>query len=315
MDKVKLGMDQTSDGRVFMKLKDFEHCLNFLHRSRLRVVALLGGEPTLHPNFIEILELCKRDSFFNHIKLFTNGLMPDPVIECLSNFKGPELHLALNIHHPSDYLPGQWEKIENVLERLGPIIGLGYNIYRRENDLDSLLELFLKYHLAPHIRFGLAQPILGADNRHLPHEDFSSVAEEIVKAAGSFTSRNLFFAFDCGFPFCMFTLDQHKKLLSCAIHFRSLCSPIIDIGPDLSVWCCFPLSCIQDRHLAEFETRMDIEFYYGELFRSYQQFGLYARCRECNYKKEKLCTGGCLSRILREFHGGLTEQGRAQKGV
>lgn len=314
MDKVKVGTQDAPDGRAFIQLRDFERCLHFMERSRLRVISLLGGEPTLHPNFIEILELCKKDSFFTHIKLFTNGLVPDPIVEYLSSFKGPELHVALNIHRPSDYLPGQWEKIGNVLERLGPIIGLGYNIYRRENDLDSLLGLFLKYRLPPLIRFGLTQPILGVNNSYLPLEDFSGVAKEIVAAAEKFTRKNLFFSFDCGFPFCMFTLDQHKKLLSCAIHFRSLCSPIIDIGPDLSVWPCFPLSCIHNRHLDEFETRMDIEFYYHEMFQAYQHLGIYGRCMECPYKRQNLCTGGCLSRILREFHGGLAEEGRVRRG-
>lgn len=310
MDKVKVGTDDASDGRTFMDLRDFEYCLNFLQRNRLRVVALLGGEPTLHPNFIEILERCKKDSFFNHIKLFTNGLVSDPIVEYLSNFKGPELHIALNIHHPSDYPTGQWKKIETVLERLGPQIGLGYNIYQTHNDFNYLLKLFLKYRLVPHIRLGLTQPILGVNNAHLALEDFSAVAEEIVAAAENFAQNNLFFSFDCGFPFCMFTLEQHKKLLSCAINFKSLCAPIIDIGPDLSVWRCFPLSCLDNRHLNEFETRMDIEFYYHETFRAYEPLGIYSRCVGCPYRRQGLCTGGCLSRVLREFHGGLKQEGR-----
>lgn len=309
MERVEVGTERGEDIRLFISLKDVEYCLDFLRRSRLRMVSLLGGEPTLHPNFAEILDLCRKDRYFTHIKLFTNGLMSDQILEYLMVFEDPELHIALNIHPPSDYLPDQRERIREVLETLGAKIGLGYNIYQQGNDFDYLLELILKHRLAPHLRLGLAQPILGVNNVHLPLEAFPGVSKEIVMAAERFTRRGIYFSFDCGFPFCMFSMDQHKKLLSLAIPFRSLCSPIIDIGPDLSTWRCFPLSRIRNRRLEEFETRMDVEFFYQELFRYYQQFGIYSRCTDCPYKRQALCTGGCLSRVLRQFHGGVKEEG------
>lgn len=311
MDKVEVGISpekKAADTSRFISLPDFEKCLKFLQRSRLRVISLLGGEPTLHPDFLGILDLLKRNGFFTHIRLFTNGLFSDSVLEYLAAFEGPELRLAVNVNHPSDYLPGQWERVEKTLEVLGPkMVGVGYNIYHRDNDFDFLMDLFLKYRLKPHVRLGLTQPIMGVNNRHLPIEDFSAVAGEIVAIAERFTRHKLFFSFDCGFPFCMFTLSQHQKLLSCAIHFRSLCSPIIDIGPDLTIWRCFPLSRLKNRHLDEFETRMDAEFYYQNLLSNYRQFGIYPQCSDCDYKREDLCCGGCLSRVLREFHGGLIE--------
>jgi sulfatase maturation enzyme AslB (radical SAM superfamily) len=315
-EKMGAGDEGRGHNKLDIHLTDFETYLEFLRRSRLRTVSIIGGEPTLNPHFHEILDLCRKDCFFTHIKLFTNGLMPDHVLEYLAEFEGPELSVALNIHHPSDYLPVQWERIENALQSLGSKIGLGYNIYHRGNDFGYILELFHKYQLQPHIRLGLAQPVLNGNNLYLQLEDFSAVAEEIVKVAESFTKHDLFFSFDCGFPFCMFTIEQHKKLLSCAIHFRSLCSPIIDIGPDLSVWRCFSLSGIHNRRLDEFETRADIDYFYQEVFRPYRQFGIYPECLDCNFRKQGLCTGGCLSRVMREFHGGpIDGLGEAGTGV
>jgi radical SAM protein with 4Fe4S-binding SPASM domain len=259
------------------------------------------------------MDLCKTAPSVDHIKLFTNGLLPESLLAYLIDYEGPALSIILNIHHPSEYPSGQWDKLKKVMMGLGDKITLGYNIYQTGNDFGFLLELFRQYKVSHHVRLGLTQPILGVNNIHLPLESLPDVAQEIVAAAHLFTREGLFFSFDCGFPFCMFSLDQHQELLSCAIKFRSSCNPVVDIGPDLSVWRCFPLSSIYNRRLQEFETRMDIEYYYSELFRSYRQFGIYPRCTECDYKIQGLCSGGCLSRVLREFQGSVVEEALVQQ--
>lgn len=302
MDKVGSDGDWKNDKREAISLENFNRCVEFLKRSKIKVISLLGGEPTLHPHFKEILDICRRDNYFDNIKLFTNGLMSDDLIEYLADFEGPELHIALNIHTADEYKSKEWKRIETVLQRLRSKIGLGYNIYYPDFNLDFIMELILKYKLLPHMRLGLTQPIMGIKNIHITVNDFPVVAERITATAEKFTRHNLFFSFDCGFPFCMFTLEQHKRLLSCAINFRSVCDPIIDIGTDLSVWRCFPLSGLNNQRLEDFETRMDIKFLYQKMFSHYQRFGIYSQCLECNYRKQKLCTGGCLSRILQQFH-------------
>ncbi len=307
MDKVELGSEGKGENPLFISLEDFKYCLDFYYKSRLQVLSLLGGEPTLHPNFIDIMELCKKNPFFTLIKLFTNGVISDKAVEYLRTYDKPELSIALNINPLSEYSPEEWDKIENVMKKLGPKIGLGYNIWHPGNGYDHLLDLFLKYKLIPHVRLGITQPILGVDNCGLEEKDFPQVAAEIVEAAEKFTRNGLYLSFDCGFPFCMFTLEQHKQMLSLAIKFRSVCRPIIDIGPDLSVWRCFPLSRVHNRNLNKFQTRMEAEIFFNKLFSAYRQFGIHSRCADCNYKKQDLCKGGCLSRVLRRFHGGISD--------
>lgn len=302
MEKMQDKADTVSNGHQHMTLDDFDQCLAFQRRSGHRMVALLGGEPTLHPEFFQIMDRCRQDDYFTCIKLFTNGMMPARTVDFLAEFTGPDLSIALNAHPPHAYKPGQWRQIEYLLKRLGPKIGLGLNIYETGNDFRFLLDLFQEYGLRSHLRMGLTQPILGAENKHLPAEDFPTVAEEIVDAARMFSPHGFTFSFDCGFPFCMFSLEQHKELLANAVLFRSLCSPIIDIGPDLKVWRCFPLSQVYNRQLSDFNQRSDAEFYYRQKLHPYQQFGIYDRCLQCQYRQHELCSGGCLSRSLGQFH-------------
>jgi len=285
-----------------INMENFEQYLAMLKRSRMLVVALLGGETSLHPRFTEILDKCQEDDYFKVIKVFTNGLMPDHVIEHLQTFPRDKIQIALNIHPEEDYTPGQWQRITKVLTVLNDKAGLGYNIYKTGNHFEFLLKLYLEYGLFPHVRLGLTQPIMGVSNAHLAVEDFPAIGREIVNIVHEFTSKGLFLSFDCGFPFCMFTLDQHKELLDCAIKFRSLCSPIIDVDPKLNAWRCFPLSQVDNIQMNDFETRMDMVRYYGEKLKPYRQFGIYDKCVNCNYKKQELCCGGCLGRVMRAFN-------------
>lgn len=287
-----------------MSMENFDKCLEMLMKSRMRVVALLGGEPTLHPYIIDFLEKCRKNDYFKIIKLFTNGLVPNDVIEYLEDFPGDKIQIALNIHPKQDYSPKQWRRVKRVLAGLGDKIGLGYNIYKTDNQFSYLLQLYLEYNLRPHVRLGLTQPIFAMDNAYLREKEFPAIGEEIVSAAREFTAKGLYFSFDCGFPFCMFSSEQHKEFIDCAINFRSVCKPIIDIGTELTVWRCFPLSRCNNISLEDFETRMDMVDYYTQKFKPYRQFGLYDRCNNCRYLIQELCCGGCLGRVMRSFNMG-----------
>jgi hypothetical protein len=86
------------------------------------------------------------------------------------------------------------------------------------------------------------------------------------------------------------------------------CEPIIDIGPDLRVWCCFCLSKLWDRHLREFEDLDQIAAHYRDAMGQYQ-CRLYPMeaCGSCSYREKWGCHGGCLSYSVMK-HGALDSE-------
>ena len=61
-------------GKTYMEEGVYDAALNYLQRSGIKQVRLLGGEPTLHPAFISMVNKALERDFT--ICLFTNGLMP-----------------------------------------------------------------------------------------------------------------------------------------------------------------------------------------------------------------------------------------------
>jgi len=284
-----------------LSLEGLEEILAFFRRSLLTRFVVLGGEPTLHPNFTGMIDHILTQTSLKSIVIFTNGIMPDPALDYLSGCADPRLGVALNLNAPEDYTAGEWKRITQTMEMLGPRINLGLNISRPGQDFEYLVSAIESYRLSSHIRIGLTQPILGFQNRYAQEEDLPGIAEDVVTFAERAFRRKIGFSFDCGFRFCMFTLEQHKRLLRFAVKFAARCSPIIDIGPDLNVWPCFPLHQEANRRLSEFQTENQIIDFYKETYKSFLPMGNRANCPQCLYRVNQMCSGGCLARTLASF--------------
>jgi len=67
-------LDSDSQNGSFVPLDDIKNDLKRARKNGIRRVVLSGGEPTLHPKFLEIIKFSK-DIGFIHIQVITNGRM------------------------------------------------------------------------------------------------------------------------------------------------------------------------------------------------------------------------------------------------
>ncbi len=193
-----------------LSLANLERILNFFKKSGIKGVSLLGGEPALHPEFKQILQKARAEGF--EVTLFTNGLMPPKALDYLMGVDKQGLHIVVNVNHPEDYKPAEYEQLAHTLEGLGDRAGLGFNIYTSQPNLEFLLEQINKYKLYKYIRLSMAQPILKADNSYLPLREYSSLAPQLVEFASQCDKFNVKLGFDCGFILCMFSPEQLGRL-------------------------------------------------------------------------------------------------------
>lgn len=289
-------------GNRFISLDDFAQRLDFLERSGIGQARLIGGEPTLHPQFADLVALARGRGF--NIMLFSNGLMPSRALDCLTSLS-PEVCLVLlnmNATHSHGQLnQTEVERRRTTLQRLGPRALLGFNIYQPNFSLDELFGLIRPYQCQPAIRLGLAQPILGGENEFLPPKQYPLVGDKIAMLAPHAAAQGITLEFDCGFVRCMFSDTAWQILQESQAKMGLHCNPILDISLDGQVIHCFPLTGRVQTALRPQADAPDLRQQLVQQTQPYRLSGLYPECSLCPFKQRGECTGGCLAHTLQRF--------------
>lgn len=277
-----------------MSEEELETVLAYLVPGR-KMVSLLGGEPTLHARYSDIVRSLATRGY--DIKVFTNGTTPQlrQYLPCAS---GNLFNVILNLNHPDIYTARELAEIEANCQLLREKISLSFNIYTGRFSWDYLRDAILKWNLSRKIRVGITQPIHGVSNIFLAEADVNEACHQIVAMAKDLAMNGISIGFDCGFRLCMFSEEQRGILAECGTRFLFNCKPILDIGPELIVWRCFPFSTEQGVKLTDFHSLEEIEDYFKRRWTEQRSKGNTPACQSCVSLQMGTCSGGCLSRTL-----------------
>lgn len=280
---------------------DFSRAIEFAKNSGEERVGVLGGEPSLHPEFFDLLTIALEAGL--RTTVFTNALWKDEQIEHVAALRDKydaRLHFFVNMNEPARSPNGEHQRQSRLFKAVPRSCSLSFNLSRADCDARFLVEVINTYGITRDIRLGLAQPLADMPNEHVSIADYKDMAPSILALAQECDKCNIRFGFDCGFVLCMFTEEQVGKLVLAGAHFTSFCGPAIDVGTDLSVWACFPLSTFATgekldafRDLAELKKHFRVQF--DQLF----AHGALEQCAECRYQLRKQCTGGCAAQVYR----------------
>ena len=263
-------------------------------------LSLLGGEPTLHPDFIDFVLYLHQRKF--HVNVFTSGIMSPKQLEAAQEYllKIPEKNLSFvcNYNHPDSSTPSETKQINRFFKTFSKYISLSFNLYQKEFDFKFLVDAINQFGLKKHIRLGLAQPIPGQKNECLTLEELRDMAERLRNQLDMLEQNRITMGFDCGMPLCIFSNEDIGRLFKLnkgRVLFS--CGAALDIGPDMQVWACFPLANYEKRSLYDFDNIEEIKNYFAEQHNEIRKKrkGIFEECESCNYLKEGLCMGGCLA--------------------
>jgi len=266
-------------------------------------LALLGGEPTLHPHFIDfVLYLTQRKI---HINVFTSGIMSQKQFEATKTYllKVPEesFSFVCNYNHPNSSTDNETQQINSFFKTFSKYISLSFNLYQTDFDFTFLIDAINQYGLKKHIRLGLAQPIPGQKNECLSLMELRDMAERMRTQLEMLEENRITLGFDCGMPLCIFSNDDLGRLFKLnkgRVAFS--CGPALDIGPDMQVWSCFPLSNYEKKSLYDFNTVEEMKQYFSGQHNEIRKKrkGIFDECETCAYQKDGLCMGGCLAHLI-----------------
>jgi len=187
------------------------------------LINFMGGEPTLHPRFNDILSSALENMQpFTYLGIFTNGLMPDKALNLLLNTVGKDGCIQKQIQFS---VLMNWQTRENITEknheRCREVANLllsknGYglmfslNLYSIEQDLatqcweinEIYQDLGLPRGQKYRIRVSPAFPMVGEqENITLAIRDYPKMGRMMLDLLKEYPQ--LCFRFDCSFPPCL----------------------------------------------------------------------------------------------------------------
>jgi radical SAM protein with 4Fe4S-binding SPASM domain len=292
---------QTAQAAHFIPLETFQARLDFLARSGIDAVRLIGGEPSLHPHFPELLALAQ--SAQKPITIFSHGLLSERVLACLESLPEEQCTVLVNMNatrNAQGVTEAEQKARRAVLIRLGRRAMLGFTIFSPNFSLDFLLPLIAETGCRKSIRLGLAHPSVSAQNAYLHPKQYPLVGQKIARFAEKAAEWGIRLEFDCGFVRCMFSPADFETLQQAGADIGWRCNPVLDVGLDERVYHCFPLTKVQTQ-LDDGVLAADLRADLLEQTRLHRLAGIYKECSTCPFKQNAECTGGCLANTMKRF--------------
>lgn len=283
---------------------DYKTIIAKIRRSggSMSLVRLLGGEPTIHARFKDIIRLSLEH--FQTVQIFTNGMFSEDTAEFLNAY-GTRIRYVFNVVTPGFTL--QKKIRETVLSRIHGLPAGVHSALSLTLDPFTEADAYLThipdtiFERVSVIRLGLSNPMKG-DRNPYDMKDFSRIGTLIAAVKKRVLAKNsaITFAYGCGLTRCMFTDAQYEYVTRDnpdAVRFG--CNgkkSSMDIATDLHAFHCFPLSVekninIRNKTLARVRSALLMQR------RLHWQKSQPDMCRQCPFFGigEGSCPGPCIA--------------------
>ena len=281
-----------------ISVEQLERILQFLSQeSNISRIGIIGGEPTLHSNFEEIIKIILNFSKTNDripVTLFTNGIKLD---RCLK-YIGPRFSALINLNEPHIIGLDNWNKIQLNLMRLKAQdkqqhISLGINLYPDIKETEYILQLAKKLG-HDSIRCSYVAPTCNYNqiDKNKYYLEAKSIFLKFLKQCEKYCIKA---RLDCNHvPNCYFSDEELEYVNYWTISGKENCEPVVDITPDFRATACFgsydPVDISNFNNLTELNNYLKLE-----KMAPLQEKNSSGNCSDCEKFQNKECQGGCLA--------------------
>lgn len=291
--------DMIKEETTAVTMDDFRKMLEFCSRTPMNHIGIIGGEPTLHPQFSEILKevnkYCRECD--TSATLFTNGIE----LEKYLPYIGDRIGILINCNTPANQSAESYKKHLDVLDHLYELswfeskVSLGCNVFLGCVDYNYMWDLVDKYHLK-HIRCSAVSPGGCYHEWRAEKEKYYLELKPIfVQFCRDAIKHNCKLNMDCGhIPMCYFTMEEKEVVeAACENLYQDFCEPVMDITPDFKVTSCF--GAYDPIDIRDFDNIIEVQRYLL-LVKNYKRAlnNGGGRCSTCKKHKLLQCQGGCL---------------------
>ncbi len=286
----------------FISIPDYQSELDFLDRSKIEQVRLIGGEPTLHPEFPLLLELAKNRN--KKIMVFSNGLMPARAVESLLSINSNDCVVLINIvasRRNSTISVREQQRRFAVIRTLGDRVVLGHTISTPNFSLGNTISLVNQLGCRKIVRVGLSHPASPKYESAIHPRQYKHIGQRLFEFAREAHQDGVRFELDCGFVPCMFTEEQANLLNSYNTILRWNCSPVLDVHISGTMIMCFPNDGLVNIQLSPDSEAQKARDEMMAKTAIYRHIGIFPECSICDFKRTQICSGGGLEHIKYRF--------------
>jgi molybdenum cofactor biosynthesis enzyme MoaA len=282
-----------------MSIKDYKNLVQFILKNPTDKIGIIGGEPTLHPNFIDIIKITKEASKNKPISLYTNGIELKKFLPFLDKTK-----ILLNYNNPKDMSNKQYIKLQDTLDTIHKLgwfanktVTIGCNIHLNDTNYDYIWNAVRKYSLSE-IRCSVVSPGgIYKQWRNNKNQYFIKLKPIFLNFCQNALIYNCKLVLDCSYiPLCYFDKTEMEIISSSCVltACENNCPTVIDFTTDGKVTSCF--GAYYPIEFFEFNNTQELSFY---LFNNYKlnliENNNQGKCLNCNLHQNKQCQGGCLA--------------------
>lgn len=285
---------------IHMSIDQYGRVLELTGQSGISEIRLLGGEPTLHPDFIRMVDMALEQDL--KLYIFSNGLMPERSLAFLEHQSPDQVSILINTIVPDPRNQPEVIQQRKTFQRLGALANPGVNILSPRINLDFLLDMIPESGLGPSIRLGLAHPRLDGTNKFLHPRLYRSVGDKIIPFIKKALEQRISIDFDCGFVPCMFSETEQDLIFEIVPDIGNRCNPIPDLLSNGNAISCYPLADRFQVPFDEYGNIRDIQARFNEELSVYRNAGVFPECLLCSHRNAGRCVGGCMSAAIRRLY-------------
>lgn len=269
-------------------IDDFNYAINFSTSNGPTNIGIIGGEPTLHPNFGLFLQSLIDNDKVNRITVYTNGIQLDQYISLLAH---PKIFILFNCNTSPNINQFQYQKLVTHIDHFysqSKQMTLGVNIFDNDVDYTYIFELAKQYHQLM-IRISLVIPTIDICTKYSYHDYFLSKKDKLLQLIELAKQYKIQLSFDCDAP----PLCEIKNFKNVIIPHT--CRPNIDITQKLEAIRCFGTSHICKVNIKDFTDLNTLKQYFIKNIDECVNKDMPKKeCYHCMEYRIFNCHGGCI---------------------
>lgn len=299
------GVLTTQEDRNDMAMEDVDEIINFCKRSGVNEIRILGGEPSQHPQIVDLIEkVYKRGLSVGAI--FTNGIFDNAeLIKCILRHGIP---VNMNYFPKDEYKDGQLEFVHENMRRLflesvdlKGMVGqkliktnngtLSITFYKPGQEYQYIIDTCLKYKVDS-IRWAASHSSITQQNRHVHWGLLRQMVPLMLNFVRDATKAGISTCVECGLVPCILSKEEYGFFSRFVAGFRFTCEPILDVFPDLSVHYCMGMPIVS--RITKENTLSQILLEQTIISEHFRRRLRSKACFKCEWRQNKLCQGYCL---------------------